>query len=354
MPSVSHSEVESYLTCRRKWWYGYGLSLQRQDESMGLALGSAGHEILAAFYRTILEGGDTLRAQKKMVPAATQIARLKYEELVEQGWEDSDDRRMPLEKLMFEHYFPNEPFVEKGWLILAVEQEFNLEYDSESELRMPFVIDVIAKSPEKRIVIVDHKFLGQFYSSADVELMPQIPKYIAGLRALGHRVDEGLYNLVKTTNIKGDKLRKDELISALGGVEGKLHVGPDDVVDLKKYTVDVLVSMAEKQGVQVYAGPTVDQMLEWVPIKPNNVRVQQTFIEQIDTADEIQRRKEMDQEDLDRVSFRTANKMVCNGCSFRDLCSTELSGGNTKLMIQSEYKVRERRAFAEVSEELEV
>jgi len=346
VPSVSHSEVESYLTCRRKWWYGYGLSLRRVEESMGLALGTAGHAILDAFYRTILEGGDTNRAQKKVVPAALQVARLKYEELVEQGWEDRDDRRTPLYDLLFEYYLPNEPFVSGGYTILAAEQEFNLEYDSEAELRMPFVIDLIVRTPEKKIAIVDHKFVGQFYSLASTELMPQIPKYIAGLRALGHTVHEGIYNLVNTTRIRGPKLNKGPLIERL-----RDHLGDTDM-DVSKLTVDKLTELADENGVNIYAGPTWEQLHTMLPIKPNNMRVQQTFIEQIDTAEEIQRRKQMDPEDLDRVSFRTANKMICDGCSFKDLCSTELSGGNTKLMIQSEYKVRERRTFTEVSEEV--
>lgn len=344
MPSVSHSEVESYLTCRRKWWYGYGLSLRRQEEGMGLALGSAGHEILDIFYQTILDGADTNRGQRKLIPAATKVAELKYRELVEQGWEDRDDRRTPLYDLIFKHYIPNEPLVMEGYTILATEQQFNLEYDTENELRMPFVIDVIARSPEKKIVIVDHKFIGRFYTDKDIELMPQIPKYIAGLRALGHKVDEGLYNLINTTLIKGDKLTKQPLIERINEAAMPGQVSG-------KETVAYLMEVAAHLGINIYAGPKPEQVLQSMPIRPNNVRVQQTFIEQIDTADEILRRQQMEQEDLDRVSFRTANKMVCSGCSFHDLCSTELSGGNTKLLIASEYEVRTRRQFDEISED---
>jgi hypothetical protein len=35
-----------------------------------------------------------------------------------------------------------------------------------------------------------------------------------------------------------------------------------------------------------------------------------------------------------------------------DSCRTELSGGNSKLMIETEYKIRERKEFV-VSEEVE-
>lgn len=348
MPSVSHSEVESYLTCRRKHWYGYGLSLQKVDDGAGLAMGSAGHEVLAAYYRTLLEAGDTNRKQRAAHGAGIVVARAKFRELVEAGYKDIDEKRMPLEKLLFEIYFENEPLVQDGYTVLAVEKEYNLEYDTENELRLPFVIDLIVRTPDKRVSIVDHKFVGQFYSDRDVLLMPQIPKYIAGLRALGHTVHEGVYNLIKTTNIKGDKMTKAQLVEALGGP--KLDVGPGDVIDLNKMTMAVLEPMAQQAGISVYAGPKIEQMLAFIPVKPTNMRVQQTFVEQIDTAAEIQRRKEMEPDELDRVSFRVADKRICTGCSFFDLCETELSGGNVKLLMQSEYKVRERKVFVEIDE----
>jgi CRISPR/Cas system-associated exonuclease Cas4 (RecB family) len=348
MPSVSHSEVESYLSCRRKHWYGYGLSLQKVDSGAGLALGTFCHDVLAAFYRTLVEAGNTNSAQKKAMGAALVVARAKFVELVEKGYEDVDERRMTAEELLFKYYFPNEPLVNEGYVILEVEQEYNLEYDTESELRFPFVADLLVRTPDKRVSIVDHKFVGQFYNDRDPLIMPQIVKYIGAMRALGHRVDEGLYNLVKTTRIKGDKMTKTQLLDALAetGESREALLGI-------KATVADLQALAEDKGIEVYAGPKLEQLFLQIPVKPTNTRVQQTFIEQIDVADEIQRRKEMDAEDLDRVSYRTADKRICQGCSFFDLCTAELSGSNTKLLLQTEYKVRERRVFAEVSEEID-
>ena len=344
MGSTSHSEVESYLTCKRKHYYGYGLSLQRQTEGAALALGSAGHEVLDAYYSTILAEGDTKAEQHAAIASAEAAALDKYAELVEGGYEDLDDRKAPLKFILFDWYFPNEPLVKEGFLIQAVETEFVLEYDTEAQLRFPIRADLIVVSPEGKTVIVDHKFVGQFYSDTDTELMGQVPKYIGGLRALGYRVDEGAYNMIKTTRIVGAKLTKAELVETIDiAMPGQIS---------GKETVAQLTDVATHLGVSVSAGPTLEQMLKWLPIKPNVPRVQQTFIEQIEVAAEIEARKALSPEDLDRVSFRVANKMVCNGCSFRDLCSTELSGGNTKLMMKSEYRLRERKVFDEVSEEV--
>lgn len=303
MPSVSHSEVESYLTCRRKHYYGYTLGLKRKQEGAGLAFGTAGHSILEAFYSAILEAGDTRAKQKKAFDTAVSAAQARYDELVAGGWDDEFTGKIDLHRLIFEFYLPNEPFVKQGWLVQAVEAEFNLEYDSENQLRLPFVVDLIAVSPGGFTTIVDHKFLGQFYNTADTDIQGQIPKYIGALRALGHKVHEGMYNMLKTYDYKNP--------------------------------------------------PKPEQVLMQLPVKPNGQRVQQTFIEQIGVSEEIQGLKQMDPEDLDARSYRVADKRVCQGCSFRDLCTSELSGGNTKLLIASEFEVRTRRTFVEVSEELD-
>lgn len=299
MPSVSHSEVDGYLLCRRKHYYGYGLSLQRINESASLATGSAGHAVLEAFYNVILAAGSTRKEQAAAFDSALVAATAKYDELIENGYEHSDDRRAPLDFVLFDPsvgYFAQEPFVRHGYLIQAVEATFNLEYE-EGET-YPFVIDLIVKSPDMKTIVVDHKFVWDFYKPADSDIQPQVPKYIGALRALNHKVDEGMYNMVRTRKIKA---------------------------------------------------PTREQMHDMLVIRPTAARVVRTFEEQVAVARQLIELKAKPIEEQERLAFRVANKMVCQSCSFRSICEGELAGGNTNLILRSEYKVRERRAFVEVS-----
>lgn len=311
MPSVSHSEVDSYLLCRRKWYYGYALSLERKSTSSSLALGSAVHKILESFYRVILEAGDDTNLQMKAFPKAEEAARAAYDEIVAGGFEDAD-RNATLEDIIFKWYVNHEPFVKEGWRILAVEKEFVLEYDTELELRYPFIIDLIALDPDGKTVVIDHKTTWDFYTEEASQLQPQVPKYIGGLRALGYKIDYGYYNELRTRLIKGTKSSKG-----------------------------------------VYPGPKLDQMLGHLVLKPNGTRVVTTFTEQIETSKEIQALKSLPIEEVSKKSFRVANKMVCQSCSFRDICTSELNGGNTKLMMKTEYKIRERKKFTTTSEDVE-
>lgn len=291
MPSVSHSEVDSYLLCRRKHYYGYTKSLQRVKESAALAMGTAGHKILEVFYKNILDGKNFDQA----LAAAQEEADVLRQQV------DIPANRANIFDTLFDMYFPNEPLVKEGWEILAVEKQFNLEYDPDTQAQYPFVVDIIAKSPEGKTVVIDHKFVYDFYNYEASIMQPQIPKYIGALRALNYKIDHGAYNMIRTRKLKE---------------------------------------------------PDAESMIQWLDVKPESARVQQVFKEQIAVASEIQKIKLLDEEQQDAHAYRVANKMVCQSCSFLDICRTELSGGNSKLMIETEYKIRERKSF-EVSEEVE-
>ena len=297
MPSVSHSEVDSYLLCRRKHYYGYGLSLQRVKESSSLATGVAGHKILEAFYRTILEAGITADEQKAAFDEALEAATQTYVELTWEGYEDGD-RRAKLIDILFDEdygYFHNEFFVNNGWRVLAVEAEYNLVYDDDTQSTYPFVVDMIVQDPDGAYVVIDHKFVYDFYTPEATDLQPQIPKYIGALRALGHEVSYGGYNMLRTRKTK------------------------ETTPESNNY---------------------------FMILKPNTTRITTTFMEQLGVAAEIQALKELPLDVQEKRAYRTANKMICQSCSFRDLCSTELMGGNVELMKKTEYKIRERKEFS--------
>lgn len=294
MPSVSHSEVDSYLLCRRKHYYGYGMSLQRLNTSQALATGTAGHRILEAFYAHLMSLSDTAEGQLENFDLGLQRAYTVYREIMDEGYEDTNNRAMLHDMLFHEEwgYFPNEFMVRNGWKVLAVEAEFSLIYDTETESSYPFVVDMIVEDPEGRYVVIDHKFVYDFYTPAQTDLQPQIPKYIGALRAMNHEIVYGAYNMIRTRKLKT---------------------------------------------------PARDSMSYFMILKPNTDRVLNTFMEQLGVAAEIQALKELPLEDQNKRAYRTANKMVCQSCSFRDICSTELIGGNTELMLKTEYKIRERR-----------
>jgi hypothetical protein len=183
--AVSHSRAESYLSCRRKDYYGYqwqnpdgsrGIRRIRTSESM--ALGSAVHECLAAFYQAILDGGDFERG---MLDAYAALA-VQYG----LGYENVGGRFENIETIL-QRYWDNEPFVTKGYEVLAVEEEFRLEYDSDTDSSYPFVVDLILRDPQGKVVVVDHKTAYYLFREEDLDLMPQIPRPTACTTCSGRR-----------------------------------------------------------------------------------------------------------------------------------------------------------------------
>lgn len=310
MAGVSHSRVEAFLSCQRKEYYSYHRKLERKEKSLALSLGSAGHACLEVLYRAVLAGGNTRYDQLTAYHGAVEAMWAHVDKMYAEGWTDSE-KRAPL-RLILEKYLQQEPFIDNQWMgegtglykILAVEKEFNLEWDPETGASYPFVIDLIVEDPEGRHVVVDNKFLYDLYRDEDTDLMPQIPKYIGALRALGYKVASyGLYNMLRTR--------------------------PDT-----------------KAGRPLY---------EWafcMEIKVTSTRVVRTFDEQIVNSQAVAALDELDDETRDLRAVRTHNKETCTRmCDFKALCVEELRGGNVALVLTA-YQPKTKREVIEISEEV--
>lgn len=288
-PSVSHSEADSFLTCRRKHYYSYGLKLERVKHSDSLTRGSAGHAILETFYRAILEG--------EPYKLATTHAWQTYKNLEAKGMTGDDGKAVSLETMVFGFYLPNEPFARKGWQIWAVEKEFNLEYTvpTGQTYNLQFIIDLIAKNPaDGKVYVIDHKFVYDFYTERQSLLMPQVPKYIGALRAMGFQVDDGIYNMIRTRS-QTDKI-------------------------------------------------TVSKYIQQTPLRLTDSRIAETFDEHSRVTQEIDMFKNvLDFDQWNARAFRVANQMVCKSCQFYDLCAIDRDNGDMQLMIDTEFKTKERR-----------
>lgn len=309
--TVSHSRVESFLRCGRQEYYSYGRKLQKRDTSTALALGSAIHSVLEVLYSTVLAAGMSKKAQREAYPAAVEAALAHVDKLYAEGFEDSP-KRSPL-RLIIEKYLQHEPFIDNAWrddddrqwLILAVEKEFRLEWDPETKSSYPFVVDMLVKDPDGYVVVTDHKGVYDLYRYDDTELMPQLPKYIGALRALGYKVSgKGVYNMLRTR--------------------------PD-----------------------TKAGRPIEEWALALTIDISSTRVQRTFEEQVTASQMVHELDHLTPEERDRRALRVNNKDICTRmCDFRELCVEELRGGNTAVLLKALYEPKKKRPKIEVSREV--
>jgi len=164
------------------------------------------------------------------------------------------------------------------WEILSVEQEFVIE-------DFPFTPDIIKRNRVSgEVVLSDHKFLYNFYNANKVNLFPQLPKYVGGLRDIGYRVDYAEYNMIR--------YRKD-------GVE-----------KFKRMRMDI-----------------------------PEVRIEKYQHEQEVVKNRINSFKAMSMDEWEQLVLRTANSFTCNSCPFFDLCQTDLDNLRGRdLLVHSDYE----------------
>jgi hypothetical protein len=329
---ISHSRVESALLCLRKDYYGYHLGLRRKRESDSLAMGTAGHACLDALYSTLLEHGKSAAAQRRAWKLGVAALWSKYHELVAEGYQDPAPNRWTLEECL-ESYARLEALVQNGWRVLAVEKEFHVRWNDEGDT-INFKVDLIAANPQGKTIVVDHKFVWDYYQPRTVRLQPQLPKYIGMLRFLGYEVESGLYNMIRTRRVSGEKMLKAQIVDALDEHYNGLEVVEERTV-FEKLTVPQLQEIADRIGLVTQQPPKDEQLYQTQPVEASDARVSRTLQEQFIKAEQL---IELDRfagpARRDLLSLRVANNMICKSCSFNELCATELAGDDTTLVME--------------------
>lgn len=183
----SYSQLSTYLKCPLQHFFRYVLCLPERTTSSALALGSAVHQALAIYHRSVQQG--------EPVPAAAVQAAFR------QAWQD----RRNNELIVFQHG-DEQNVIDQGMAlldvylrqepppnILAVEHELVTPLvNSQGEiLDRPLiaVIDLIHRNDDQDLTVTDIKTSGRAYSDMEAQLSLQATAYIYAAR---HHFDESV------------------------------------------------------------------------------------------------------------------------------------------------------------------
>lgn len=200
---VSQSESDTFLGCQFRHYYAFGeptgegtFGIAPKEHSESLTRGIIGHEGLAEFYSKRGLAGFT---HDDAVKAAIMVVLAYETSLVH-----IKSQVVELLRNYFEHY--KDDF--DKWKILVVEKEFRYRIPG-TGLIFPFKPDMVVQDKEsKKIYIVDHKFLYNYYQERIFPLMPQMKKYGVALREQGLKVDGYLYNQISTRKNSKEPFRR--------------------------------------------------------------------------------------------------------------------------------------------------
>lgn len=185
---ISGSMVNNYMECQKKF------ELAHVDKLMGangsgkaLEKGKTGHRILEVWGKEHMKGTPTDDALGLALTEGS-----KYNMI------------FAMEVFPMIAHWVKEVFPTLGWKILEVEKTYYAKVGNAKDGRplvFPFTVDLLVEA-EGKIVIVDHKFQADPFEDEMIELMPQLKKYIVGLRSQKINVHHGIYNTFRTRSMK--------------------------------------------------------------------------------------------------------------------------------------------------------
>ncbi len=170
-PHWSYSQLSTYLRCPLQYFFQHILCLPRPTVSSNLILGSAIHEALAAYHRSILE---SRRCDKETVLGTflkTWIEREAQQKIVYPHGESKDDLMEQAGELI--QVYLNEPPPQQ---VVAVEKTFMAPLvTSDGEiLEKPLVaiVDLLTREPTG-LEVTDFKTSGRNWSAAEADMSLQ-------------------------------------------------------------------------------------------------------------------------------------------------------------------------------------
>jgi len=256
-------------------YYAFGEKLEPIEKSISLDRGITGHHFMHIFFRHLKETrnwDESLEVLNNALAAA--VAETK-----------STKKFQTLSYLLLTINGFLSFYKEKilSWDILEVEIPHRLDC---GDFDFAFTLDALIRE-DGRVKVVDWKFIYDFYADIYVQLLPQIPRYIGALRALGQTVSGGYYGFLRFREVQ-----------------------------------------AQGEGNRFLMRP----------INPEPERIQNSFKDLMLSVDKIAEKKRMPLEEWHQSARRASNMLPCRHCSFTTLCVEELNGRSGTLTRQIEFQ----------------
>ena len=190
MATYSHSKIECFRSCPRKYYYQYisKIKLEEAPGQIALFFGSRCHDALEWLYGQVKQG---------VIPTQKQLVK-EYERVWDEKWEDDieiHERGMTPkryrtlgEKLVSEYYDAHHPFDEST--TIELEQMVRFDLNAKKDIRMVGYIDRLAKDPNGVWHIHDYKTNKRLPTQADMDQNPQLAYYEIGIRQMWPKIKE--------------------------------------------------------------------------------------------------------------------------------------------------------------------
>jgi len=189
MPTYSHSRIESFRQCPRKYFYRYiaKVELPEPPEQIATFLGSRVHDVLEHLYERVAKG---------IVPLVESL-RARFEREWASHWTPAvvihDRGTTPVDyrslgwRCIEQYYQRFHPFDQA--IVIGLEKMITFPLDDAERFKMIGYIDRLAKTADGCWQIHDYKTNSSLPSQADKETDPQLAYYEIGIRRLWRDIE---------------------------------------------------------------------------------------------------------------------------------------------------------------------
>jgi len=278
---ISNSRINTYNQCGKLHDYVYIMEIAPDGAYLSIPRfrGIKGHEALAVYYGALLEGKSSEVARKM---ATDHVQQEMFQ--LDKHYSNYFEAIKTLTELVgllgkYFTYYDEEPFK-----VISVEEKYSTPIDD--SVNYILILDLLVEWTKGEMrgepVVIDHKFVYDFKSEAQLKMDGQQPKYIKALRSNGIRAKRAIFNQLRYRDLK--------------------ESNPLNNIFRRSFLKSTL--------------PEINAIWE----------------EQAETALEIVYDP--------RKPRRIMNEYICKGCDFRDLCHLELTSEDSSSFIRSNFKKR--------------
>jgi RecB family exonuclease len=317
MIRVSNSKLNTYRRCPKKYEFKYVQKLTPKAKSLALERGSWIHELLM-----VHADGEDWRVRHKELTK-------QFQNLFEEEREDLGDLPSECSRIMRSYL---RTYADDAERYVVVDTEVDEIVTLPSGLRINIIIDAILEDKQNGgLWLRDYKTRKSFEDSENMMIDPQLTLYYGAAEMLGYSpLNGGQYDEIRTKAPTIPNLNKDGSLSKRKDVDTDVFTYMSVIrkhgLDPSDYA-EILALIARRQKGKFFRRTTIPQ-------DPPVIRT--TFREAVMTANSIMRAEATGQ------FPRTFDKSCSWGCEYKDLCITQLYGGNIKPIIKSKFMVRKR------------
>jgi hypothetical protein len=346
---VRGSEYQSFLNCRKQWFYQWVEGIEAKKPDAKLFFGTAFHKWLENYYNS---GCNKLQADLE-----TSVW------MNEQDTKDMDqisiDDMMSLMRGVAEHYHNTYGETDKNFKVIETEMEFLVKLDE--DLFMTGTIDLVYEVDGK-IRFMDHKTVSSISMYEEKAVMDrQISRYwwalkmiAAGIgrvkdkendvwvtsQALKDKTIDGFdYNLIAKDFPKEPKVLKS----------GKLSTDKSQKTTYELYIKKLkelnLLGYDEYWGILEILQNKPNQFHSRVDVKRSDAELESAAWEFSYTSGDIHDVKMMITENpqsIEPLTYRNITNNCMHMCQFKSLCQTAIDGGNVDMVKNLGYKKRDK------------